>query len=137
MKGRVFRPLSRRFSTRAHAFHAGYDSQMVTLSDAALLSSISPSRFPGVYAYLRDGQPLYIGQSCDVRRRLAQHARDKRKKWPAAATHIRAIVEADYEARLVAETILILQHRPRYNQSIKIGIAANGRLRELQFLRSQ
>lgn len=109
----------------------------VTLDDADRRSIDQlPVKTGGVYVFCSDdGTPTYVGQSQQPRTRCRKHLRDGRS-FAEGATEVLFFDLDDHEARLVLETVLILQHRPRFNQTIKIGISNSGALRELQFLRS-
>ena len=89
---------------------------------------------PGVYV-LRDakGRVLYVGQSADVRGRLADHRR--LKKWFRDVRTRTVYLLDDASARLLTETCLIFRHRPRHNRAIKLCLCQDGSLKELQFLR--
>jgi len=91
--------------------------------------------FPGVYTFQdEDGDYVYIGESKNVVMRLKQHAK---KKWYSKKHAVKVLWVQDDEARLVAETAMILRHRPRANRAIKIGLAKDGHLFSIQFLRGK
>jgi len=93
--------------------------------------------FSGLYCLLNGaGDPIYIGQSVSVRSRLLTHRREK-KWWPDVDQILTFSLASELDSRLIAETGLILRHRPRHNKAIKIGIANDGHLFELQFLRGK
>lgn len=94
---------------------------------------------PGVYMGLGKGRtPVYVGQSAHVKARIRQHLGDKRKKWTERVKEwVVKPLSGGLDARLEAETMLILKYRPRWNKAVKIGVRADGSLYELQFLKSE
>jgi excinuclease UvrABC nuclease subunit len=88
-----------------------------------------PSR-TGVYLFTdQRGNVLYVGKAKDIRRRVAQHVRERfpkasenparkqRKRILMAATHSVAWLPADTELEaLLLEESLIKTHRPSYNR---------------------
>jgi len=112
------------------------DLRSLSLEDLELVAEV-PS-CAGIYAYLSGGKVLYIGHSVNMRRRLREHARDTKKKaWFPTLDEFRVLpLEGGADPRLVAETGLLLKYRPRYNKTIKIGIANDGHLYELSFVRA-
>lgn len=91
---------------------------------------------PGVYVLFdTHGRVLYVGQSADVRGRLADHRR--LKKWFRNVTTRRVYLLDDPTARLITETCLVFRHRPRHNRAIKLCLCNDGSIKELQFLRGQ
>jgi hypothetical protein len=115
---------------------ASVDLRALSLDDLEVVSEV-PS-VSGIYAYLSGGTPLYIGHSVDMRRRQREHARDRKKaSWFPAIDEVRILrLEGGKDPRLVAECGLLLKYRPRYNRTIKIGIANDGHLYELSFVRA-
>jgi len=113
------------------------DLRALSLSDLTEVSEV-PS-CAGIYAYLSGGKALYIGHSVNMRRRQREHARDPQKKsWFPTVDEIRVLkLEGGKDPRLVAETGLLLKYRPRFNKTIKIGIANDGHLYELSFVRAR
>lgn len=93
----------------------------------------------GIYAYLSGGEALYIGHSVNMRRRQREHARDPAKApWFDSIDEVRVFpLEGGADSRLVAETGLLLKYRPRWNRTIKVGIANDGHLYELSFVRAR
>jgi len=91
---------------------------------------------PGLYVALdADCRALYVGQSGHVLLRVKQHAD---KPWaPQVAEWRYCLLPGGEDARLTAETVLVLRHRPRHNRAIKLGLRANGSVYELQFLSSK
>jgi excinuclease UvrABC nuclease subunit len=97
--------------------------------------SINFPFYPGLYAFFNGaGTPIYIGQSKNVPQRLKEH---RRKPWYKFVESSRVLTFADESERLCAEAVLQLRHRPRFCRAIKLGLANDGTLRELQFLRSR
>ena len=92
----------------------------------------TPFTFPGVYAYLRKGRPVYIGQSQHIPTRMREH---RGKKWFEEDLEIRVLWCQDEEVRFLTETIMILRERPRWNRGVKVGMTTSGRLYELHFKR--
>jgi hypothetical protein len=110
------------------------DLRALSLEDLDPVSEVP--RSSGIYAYLSGGKVLYIGHSTDMRRRQREHAREK--DWYPAVDEVRVLcLEGGADPRLVAETGLLLKYRPRYNRTIKIGIANDGHLYELSFVRAR
>lgn len=104
-------------------------SDMKTLD----LSDIPPLA-GGVYALFDEGgKVLYIGESGGIRTRFRQHRRQK--KWWKDVTEARYASSQDTDERLTLETVLILRHRPRHNRAVKLGLAADGTVFALNFLR--
>ena len=92
--------------------------------------------FPGLYAFENEaGETIYVGQSKGVRSRILAHRREK-SWWPEVKKIHTFEMYGDVECRLIAETGLILRLRPLYNKTIKIGIANDGHLYELNFVRA-
>jgi hypothetical protein len=79
--------------------------------------------------------PVYVGQSGDVYQRLTAHKRTKR--WFPKDACVLFYDAPKLDDRLVLETCLILRYRPRQNRAIKIGLSAEGRLFEIQFIRGK
>jgi len=105
--------------------------------DFSEFSDISdlPMIYPGVYRLSDENDKvLYVGQSCDVRRRLREHKRSK--SWFPSVTKVEALFSADTEDQLIIETIQIFRHRPRHNKAIKLGLKADGSIFPLNFIRS-
>jgi excinuclease ABC subunit C len=76
----------------------------------------------GVYILLgRDGNPVYVGKSISIRKRLADHARaaaagvEKEAAILAEATGAEYILTHNEVEALILENSLIKRHRPRYN----------------------
>jgi hypothetical protein len=92
-----------------------------------------PLLYPGVYIFLKKDKAVYVGESGNIPRRLKEH---RRKKWFEEGLEIRILWCADDQVRLVAETVMILRERPRFNRVIKIGLTQTGRVYGLNFLRS-
>lgn len=106
------------------------------LASFSSIDSIKSPFFPGLYVFYDSSRsPLYLGQSGEVRTRIRQHARSK--KWFSEVASVEALIIADSTMRLCAEAVLQLRHRPRYCQTIKLRLCADGSLQELQFLRAQ
>jgi len=82
----------------------------------------------GIY-YLTDeaGEIVYVGQSGDIRARIATHRREGKKTFKEAYFW-RCLSPSD---RLAYEGILILASRARYNRSVNIGLSAEGRAYDL------
>lgn len=94
---------------------------------------------PGVYVALDGAKVVYVGQSKHIKQRRGQHVAEKSKKW-AQNPKLRWVgrpIAGGVEARLVAETALILRYRPRANKAIKIGLKSTGTIYELSFLRGR
>jgi excinuclease UvrABC nuclease subunit len=93
----------------------------------------NPPALPGVYL-LFDVQdnPLYIGHSHNIRKRLQTHKRTK--KWWKQVWELHCITDIpDEDGRLTRETIEILRHRPRYNQIVYLGLTKDGRIYPARF----
>jgi excinuclease UvrABC nuclease subunit len=82
-----------------------------------------PMPVPGLYALCdEEDEPLYIGQSNDIKRRLNEHRKQGTKKF----ARIRYYPVYQFSERLRLEAILILCTRPQYNRAVNVGIRANG-----------
>lgn len=94
-----------------------------------------PAFLSGVYLFRdRNRNALYCGQSKAIRMRLKQH---QKKKWFKDVGSVAVLAGLPTEdARLTAETIQILLHRPRHNRSVVLGIRKDGSLTALGFLRT-
>lgn len=116
---------------------ASLDLRALSLDDLSPVED-APS-CAGIYAYLSGGKALYIGHSVNMRRRQKEHARDlKKAAWWGSIDEVRILkLEGGSDSRLVAETGLLLKYRPRHNKTIKIGIANDGHLYELSFVRAR
>jgi hypothetical protein len=76
----------------------------------------------GVYRLLdASGTTVYVGQSSNIKLRLAQHRKEQTKLFEYAL--IIPQID-DLSQRLRAETVLIMTHMPKYNRGINIGLAA-------------
>lgn len=109
------------------------DPFAVTLDAFIPYPATPPLLYPGLYVFLKDGKPVYIGESGDIPRRLKEH---RRKKWYEEGLEVRILWCNDDQIRLVTETVMILRERPRHNRAIKIGLSVAGRVYGLNFLRS-
>jgi len=110
------------------------DPLAVTLDDFSDFDIEKPPLlFPGVYVFLHGKKRVYIGESGDVPRRLKEH---RRKKWFSEKLKIKVLWCSDEQARLMAETVMILRERPRENKAIKIGLSKAGRIYPINFLRA-
>jgi excinuclease UvrABC nuclease subunit len=110
------------------------DPLLVMISD---FEEFKPAAFifPGVYVFRdKKGHFVYIGESKNIPQRLKQH---KKKKWFSEELDVTVLWCADAEARLTAETAMILRYRPRENKAIKIGLSKTGGLYPLNFLRTR
>ncbi len=106
--------------------------------DPALADSfIDPPDFPfypGLYIFRNTaGVPIYIGQSQNIPQRLKEHAR--RARWYHKNHSVKVLLEVDPSTRLCAEAVLQLRYRPRYCRAIKLSMAHDGTLHEIQFVR--
>jgi predicted GIY-YIG superfamily endonuclease len=109
----------------------------VRLSDFSPLKSNPLDFYPGLYALFdAEGQCLYIGQSKDVPARLKRHRRER--PWFKDVDESKTVTFqlSGAEDRLHLEALLQLYHRPRHCRAIKIGIRNDGKIYEMQFLRS-
>ena len=115
------------------------DLRSLTLSDLTSRSITDLPTDSGVYALCQNGTPLYVGRSVNIRRRFQQHLRDPKKAaWIREIDEVRVfLLEGGSDPLLVAETGLILLLRPRYCKAIKLGVANDGHLYELQFVRGR
>ena len=91
-----------------------------------------PLLYPGVYIFLKNGKPIYVGESGDIPRRFKEH---KRKKWYEDKLVFKVLWCSDEQTRLVTETVMILRERPRHNRAIKIGLSKAGRIYPINFVR--
>ncbi len=82
----------------------------------------------GIYLLLNETGIVYVGQSSDVRRRLAQHRAEGKKRFDYAQWYA---LETE-NARLIVEGCLILLHRPEHNHAVCLGIA-KGHVHELAY----
>lgn len=105
------------------------------LSEDALSGQIQP----GIYLlYDLDGTVSYVGQSCDVARRLDEHRGTKpsyAQLFETAAKDFHRAVWwpcADPHDRLRIEGILILALTPRYNRALSLRITP-GRVSQVDF----
>ena len=106
-----------------------------TLDNFTPSSDIQTFLCPGVYALLdSEDRVLYIGQSANAPQRADVH---KRKKWGPEISRTLICPVASPDERLMLETLLQLRYRPRYCRAIKLGIAKDGTLSELQFVRTR
>lgn len=106
--------------------------------DPALADSfIDPPDFPfypGLYIFRNaTGAAIYIGQSQNVPQRLKEHKR--RARWYPKVSSVKVLLEVDPSTRLCAEAVLQLRYRPRYCRAIKLSLANDGTLHEIQFVR--
>lgn len=113
------------------------DLRALNLDDLRPVSADEIPSVSGIYAYLSAaGEPLYVGRSVNMRRRLREHRREK--KWASEIDSILIYeLEGGADPLLVAETGLLLKYRPRYNRAIKLGITNDGRIFEVQFIRGR
>jgi excinuclease UvrABC nuclease subunit len=87
-----------------------------------------PYPVAGIYFLVdEEGQIVYVGQTGNVKERIRQHTKQGTKRF-ADACYWECISASD---RLAFEGILILASRPRYNRSVNIGIATEGRCYDL------
>lgn len=49
-----------------------------------------PKNTPGIYAFYYDGQPVYVGRTRDLRRRLGEHGRKGSSHYSASFAFLRA-----------------------------------------------
>lgn len=56
----------------------------------AELAQRIPKNTPGIYAFYHDDQPLYVGRTRDLRRRLNEHSRPKSSHYSASFAFLRA-----------------------------------------------
>lgn len=92
---------------------------------AAFLSTdvIEEDYTPGVYLLIaEDGEIVYIGQSSNVRSRIATHRREGKKQFH----HARFIECIGHSDRLLYEALAVLSSRPRYNRAICLGFTREG-----------
>ena len=69
-----------------------------------------------VYTYWRNDEPLYVGVTLDVLRRMDQHTR-KGKAWTHGATHV-TVREFATEASAYAAEVETIQHlEPFHNKA--------------------
>lgn len=73
---------------------------------------------PGIYVLSDETGPVYVGQSGDVRRRLAQHRAEGRKRFHDA----RVYQILDLPSRLLTEAALTALLHPKYNDGIFLGL---------------
>lgn len=84
---------------------------------------------PGLYLLFADGpEPVYVGQSRNIRVRLATHRREGKKVFHTA----RFYPVGSEQSRLILETVLIALLRPPLNRGLMLGIA-DGRLWEIKW----
>jgi len=70
----------------------------------AQLAKRLPKNTPGIYAFYHNDQPVYVGRTRDLRRRLSEHGRVSSSHYSASFAFLRArrAVEAtEHKARLV------------------------------------
>lgn len=71
---------------------------------------------PGyVYAWIREGIPLYIGSTCNIKGRIAGHHVIGRKEPVGNRDEIRIWQFPSSRLAFDQEMLLIRLHRPRYN----------------------
>jgi hypothetical protein len=83
---------------------------------------------PGVYLLFDDAALVYIGQSHDIRARLAQHRRESLKTFHSAKFYY----VPDLVSRVKFEGILVLFHLPKYNRALNLGLH-EGRVWEIKW----
>lgn len=85
----------------------------------------------GLYClYDADDRPVYIGQSQNLTARLRQHRASPPAPWTSA--RVLCTPHLDDSERLQCEALLIVQHLPRGNRAIMLGLS-DGRLWEIKF----
>jgi len=76
-----------------------YTAQLPALLDTLIacvpasrseLAKRIPKNTPGVYAFYHDGQPVYIGRTRDLRRRLGEHSWASSSHYSASFAFLRA-----------------------------------------------
>ena len=81
------------------ASFSGYVSGLPTLlaklqacapATRADISKQIPKNTPGIYAFYHDGQPVYVGRTRDLRRRLGEHGRVGSSHYSASFAFLRA-----------------------------------------------
>ena len=90
---------------------------------------------PTVYVHLLDGQIEYIGQTSNLRKRMARHELDRgkgKRYWDHIAFFVPGI--PDLQKRLVVETILIAAVRPSGNKALLLRLS-HGNLSEIRYRR--
>jgi hypothetical protein len=86
----------------------------------------------GVYRLLdASGTTVYVGQSSNIKLRLAQHRKEQTKLFEYALLYQ---IEAE-TTRLRWETILIMQYLPKYNKGLYLGLSS-GKVWEIRWKRN-
>lgn len=73
---------------------------------------------PGVYLLLSRGRIVYVGQTGNLSKRLAEHRREGTKTFDDAQVYLLG----DLMSRLRVEADLIIRLMPIYNHSLLLGI---------------
>lgn len=78
----------------------------------------------GVYLFLRQNTPLYIGKAINIKARVASHLRgslmdQKEKRIVDSTDSVGVIIVSSEFNALLLEAQLIKKHQPKYNLSIK------------------
>lgn len=84
----------------------------------------------GLYRLEKDGAPIYIGQSGDIRKRIGQHKTEGKKAfdsflWAGVATGT---------DRLRLEGIAILATLPPANKNVHLGFTPQGKVYDMTYL---
>ena len=68
----------------------------------AELAGRLPRNTPGIYAFYHDGQPVYVGRTRDLRRRLGEHGRVGSSHYSASFAFLRARRAAEAAGHVLA-----------------------------------
>jgi hypothetical protein len=85
--------------------------------DESLLNKVTAS-IPGIYLLFDGDELVYVGQSGDIKVRLAQHRKEGAKQFDRVLLYHMA----SEMSRLRTEGILILYFLPKYNRGINLGM---------------
>jgi hypothetical protein len=88
------------------------------LSDFKAEALAGTGHICAIYILFDEVGPVYVGQTSDVRRRLAQHRAEGRKRFSEA----RFYPLEDPVSRLLVEGALTLLLHPKYNDAVVIGL---------------
>jgi hypothetical protein len=103
----------------------------VRFPDLHPLDDLSPLCPAGIYAlYDAEDALLYLGQSQDIRGRVANHR--THQPWGPQIARVAATPIGDLAERVRIEALLILHFLPRHNKALMLNLRG-GRVSEIRF----